>query len=133
MQLLMDIGTEFGEHRGLGLISGSVDKIAIDEGEGRPKLRVPIIGWHPLHPPSGMDRSHWDGTPLAGLPAESAFYFVHSFAANLVDRSATLAVTRHEGQEVIAAVRRNNVIGTQFHPERSSGFGLAFLRSFLDQ
>jgi glutamine amidotransferase len=132
MQLLMDIGTEFGEHRGLGLIKGSVNKINIPAGDTG-KMRVPLIGWHPLHPPAGQDRSHWDGTPLADLPADRAFYFVHSFAADLLDKRAGLAVTRHNGHDVVAAVRRDNVIGTQFHPERSSDFGLTFLAGFLRQ
>jgi glutamine amidotransferase len=65
------------------------------------------------------------------LPRDSAFYFVHSFSARLVDDDALLAVTRHGNTEITAAVRKNNVIGTQFHPERSADAGRAFLKSFL--
>lgn len=129
MQLLHDIGSEFGEHRGLGMIGGSVDAIDIaDEAGG--KVRVPLIGWHPLLPPGG-DYSRWVDTPLESLPRNSAFYFVHSFASRPLDPADVLAVTRHGGQELTAAVRSGNVIGTQFHPERSAQAGRAFLQSFL--
>lgn len=130
MQLLHDIGNEFGEHRGLGVIGGSVDAIrspdAVTDG-----LRVPLIGWHPLVPPDG-DYDRWTGTPLAGLAHDAAFYFVHSFAAQPRDPSAVLALTRHGERTLTAAVHSGNVIGTQFHPERSAHAGRAFLRSFLD-
>jgi glutamine amidotransferase len=129
MQLLMEIGSEFGDHRGLGLIAGRVDRIDVRDNQGH-ELRVPLIGWHPLAPP-GDDYEKWRDTPLAGLPRDSAFYFVHSFSARLVDDDALLAVTRHGNTEITAAVRKNNVIGTQFHPERSADAGRAFLKSFL--
>ena len=129
MQLLFDIGSEFGEHPGLGLVRGRVDRIDLEDGAGAP-MRVPLIGWHPLAPPEG-NRERWAGTPLAGLPDESAFYFVHSFAAREVEPDALLAVTRHAGGEVVAAVQKDNVMGTQFHPERSAQSGLALLEAFL--
>jgi glutamine amidotransferase len=129
MQLLFDIDSEFGEHRGFGLVSGRVDRIDVADAQGR-KLRVPLIGWHPLHAPDG-DRSRWKGTPLADVPEDSAFYFVHSFSARLADKRALLAVTKHEGHEITAAVHKDNVIGTQFHPERSAQAGRAFLQSFM--
>jgi glutamine amidotransferase len=129
MQLLHDIGSEFGEHRGLGLIGGRVEEIDMTGDDGR-KLRVPLIGWHPLLPPEG-DYDRWRGTPLEGLPRDSAFYFVHSYSARLTDRSSILAVTSHQGTELTAAVQKDNVIGTQFHPERSAHAGRAFLQSFL--
>ena len=130
MQLLMELGTEFGEHRGFGLISGSVNKMQFAETGGA-RIRIPLIGWHPIHPPKSFGRTHWDGTPLEGLKERNAFYFVHSFAADLVERADALAVTRHGDHEVVAAVRRDNVVGVQFHPERSSDQGLAFLQRFL--
>lgn len=129
MQLLFDIGSEFGEHRGLSLIGGRVDRIALKEDDGE-AMRVPLIGWHPLVPPGG-DYQRWSSTPLAGLARDSAFYFVHSFAAQEVEPDALLAVTRHAGGDVVAAVQKNNVIGTQFHPERSSDAGRALLEAFL--
>lgn len=131
MQMLMDIGSEFGEHRGFGLISGRVDRIDMADEQGR-KLRVPLIGWHPLEPPAG-EWDRWRGTPLASMGRESAFYFVHSFSARLTDPRALLAITRHSGAEIVAAVHKDNVIGTQFHPERSAHAGQAFLGSFLGQ
>lgn len=131
MQLLFDIGSEFGDHRGLGLVKGRVDKIDITLA-AEEKLRVPLIGWHPLAPP-GDEYDRWPGTPLADLPRDSAFYFVHSFAAREVEPNALLAITRHGSVEVTAAVQKDNVIGTQFHPERSAHAGQAFLRAFMAQ
>ena len=131
MQLLMETGSEFGTHRGLGLIEGGVDKIDVTDAQGV-KLKVPLIGWHPLFPPTN-DYDRWAGTPLDEIDRDSAFYFVHSFAARLPSDADVLAVTRHSGAEIVAAVRKDNVIGTQFHPERSAQAGRAFLRSFLGQ
>lgn len=132
MQLLMELGTEFGEHRGFGLIGGSVNRMDLTDSEGG-KARIPLIGWHPLQPPAEKGYDLWADTPLDGVEGDNAFYFVHSFAAQLTDPADALAVTNHGGHEVIAAVRRDNVIGTQFHPERSSTFGLNFLEKFLTQ
>ncbi|MFN2099285.1 imidazole glycerol phosphate synthase subunit HisH [Altererythrobacter sp. MF3-039] len=132
MQLLMEIGTEFGEHRGFGLIGGGVHRMELAEEDGS-RLRIPLIGWHPIHPPEGAPRSSWKGTLLESFEAENAFYFVHSFAANLTEGSDALAVARHGENEVIAAVCRDNVTGVQFHPERSSNQGLRFLKRFIEQ
>jgi glutamine amidotransferase len=129
MQLLHDIGREFGEHRGLGAIGGSVEEINLAD-EGGKKVRVPLIGWHPLLPPHG-DYARWDDTPLETLPRDSAFYFVHSFASRPLDPDNVLAITRHGGNDLTAAVHSGNVLGTQFHPERSAQAGRAFLQAFL--
>ena len=130
MQLLFEIGTEFGEHRGLGLIPGSVDRISISREDGT-AIRVPLIGWHPLTPAEGGSYGDWEGTPLQGMDRDAAFYFVHSFSARAAQPENVLAVTRHEGHSVVAAVKSGNVLGTQFHPERSSTHGIAFLDRFL--
>lgn len=128
MQLLLTEGTEFGHHRGLDLFKGSVDKVDVRDSGGRP-ARVPLIGWYGLDVPA-HDAERWRGTILEGNPAGAAFYFVHSFAAWPADMDATLAVVRHGEQEVVAAVHRDNVLGVQFHPERSGPHGLALLERF---
>jgi len=128
MQLLMDEGTEFGRHRGLGLFRGSVDKVDILDADGRP-ARVPLIGWYGLSTPSD-NSTRWDGTVLEENPDGAAFYFVHSFAARPLESDATLAVVRHGSQEIVAAIERDNVLGLQFHPERSGSHGLGLLTRF---
>lgn len=130
MQLLFDQGLEFGVHSGLGLIRGQVEKISIADEVGHP-MRVPLIGWHPLAPPD-EDPARWTGTPFAEIADDSAFYFVHSYSARNVEDGAILANTRHHGHDVVAAVRKGNITGVQFHPERSGQRGRDFLSAFLN-
>lgn len=128
MQLLMDEGTEFGHHQGLGIIGGSVNKVDIKDNEGN-EARVPLIGWYELASPEG-EPSPWTATVLDSQRAGAAYYFVHSFAARPKDEHFVLAVVRHGEQNVVAAVQKENVIGVQFHPERSGPDGAALLNRF---
>jgi glutamine amidotransferase len=130
MQLLMSKGSEFGEHDGLGLIDGTVDKIAIVDNAGR-NMKVPIIGWYPIVPHENRGAKGFEGTPFAGLPSESAFYFVHSYSCVPSNPMHVLAQVEHDGRKVVAAVQRDNIMGVQFHPERSGQDGLEFLDTFV--
>ena len=130
MQLLMEEGHEFGTHPGLGVFPGTVDKIDITDENGR-KPRVPLIGWYPLAPLPGQDAGIFCGTPREGVRDGDAYYFVHSFAVRPADPKAVLATVSHAGQPVPAAIGKDNVIGVQFHPERSGEAGLALLDRFL--
>ena len=128
MQLLFDYGTEFGRHAGLGLIPGSVEAIPAESNGTRRK--VPHIGWSALQLPPG--RSDWARTAFAGLtPSCSSAYFVHSFTGRPAHPAHLLATVDHQSFEVCAAVRRENVTGVQFHPEKSGPVGLAVLEAFL--
>lgn len=119
MQLLADVGTEFGSTPGLGLIPGHIERIIpSDPGE-----RVPHVGWNEVNPEAGH--------PLfAGLPTNADFYFVHSFRFVTDDPAHSIATTPFAGRTV-AAVGNGHVIGTQFHPEKSSRAGFQVLRNFL--
>lgn len=129
MQVMMEIGLEFGTHQGLGLFKGSVEQIALDDADGRP-LRVPLIGWNAIHPTTP---SRWQGTPFANVAPGADFYFVHSFAAKVTDPTE-VAATAHAGAgQLTAAIQRDNITGVQFHPERSAESGRAFLSGFLAQ
>lgn len=130
MQLMMKTGLEFGVHAGLGLFDGEVAQVANQHRNGT-RLRVPLIGWSPLSVASTHSPDRWNGTPLEDCPAENGFYFVHSFAAKPNDSNAVLAITKHGETEVVAAIQRDNIIGVQFHPERSADQGLKFLDGFL--
>lgn len=130
MQILMEKGYEFGTHRGLGVIPGTVEKIDIRDAAGQP-LRVPVIGWYPIEAPVEAGTEVLRGTPLQDMQQRSAFYFVHSFAVRPRDPAAVLATVTHAGEPVTAAIRKDNVIGVQFHPERSAETGLAVLDRFL--
>jgi glutamine amidotransferase len=116
MQLMADGGEEFGSHPGLGWIKGSVERLKPNDAEAR----IPHMGWNDVVPVTHH--------PLI-VPGEA--YFLHSFAFRNAD-PATLAATTDHGGTVTAAVARDNMIGAQFHPEKSQAYGLAFLARFLD-
>lgn len=131
MQLLMDRSTEFGSHKGLGFISGEVVRIP-DVSPSGSRLRVPHIGWAPLQPaaPSGHD---WSKTPLHRYRDDGgAVYFVHSYHCMPIDPTHRLAFADYDGAEITAAIGRDNIMGVQFHPERSGEVGHQILRNFID-
>jgi glutamine amidotransferase len=122
MQLLAERGREYQVTDGLGWISGEVDRISPRD----PNLKIPHMGWNTLN----VARTHklLDGLPLGpqGLHA----YFVHSYALNPARRSDLVADADYGGA-VTAIVGRDNIVGTQFHPEKSQKFGLALIANFL--
>ena len=128
MQLLLEVGEEFGEHAGLGVFRGRVSPIPVTGTDGKPH-RIPHIGWNALLPPErGRD---WRGTILADLPPEPAVYFVHSFAPVPANDNVRLADCSYDGRRISAVVSTGNVHGCQFHPEKSGPIGLRILQNFL--
>ncbi|MGH2909488.1 MAG: imidazole glycerol phosphate synthase subunit HisH [Solirubrobacteraceae bacterium] len=119
MQLLFERSTELGETAGLSLLAGEVTRLAT----GTPPLRIPHIGWNDVRPVRPA--------PLtAGLPERgAAFYHVHSYAARPFDPADVVATTTY-GETFTTVVARGAVMGTQFHPEKSSAHGLALLAAF---
>jgi glutamine amidotransferase len=128
MQMLLEVGEEFGEHRGLGVVPGRVRAIPATRADGTPH-KIPHIGWNELRKPSTS--TQWDGTILDGIPEGSSCYFVHSFTAEPIEARYRLADCDYDGRCVSAALRAGNVYGTQFHPEKSGELGLRILRNFL--
>ena len=128
MQMLFDASEEFGEHAGLGILSGRVKAVPAATLDGAAQ-RVPHIGWNALHEPEGRS---WGGTVLERFrEKEPAVYFVHSFAADPEHHEDRLADCYYGGHALCAAVQRENLVATQFHPERSGECGLDILRCFL--
>ena len=128
MQLLMEVGEEFGEHAGLGIVPGRVKPIPATGIDGRPH-RVPHIGWSCLVPPlHGRD---WKGTILQDLPQEPSVYFVHSFAPVPSRDADRVADCLYDGQRISAVIRSGNAYGCQFHPEKSGPTGLKIVQNFL--
>lgn len=128
MQVLMDRSSEFGNTEGLGFVHGSVERIAPQSPSGQ-HLRVPHIGWASLVPSNGAD---WNGTALEGAnETGDAVYFVHSYHCLPVDPAQRIAYVDYDGLEVTAAIRRDNITGLQFHPERSGPVGQKILERFL--
>ena len=120
MQLLFDKSYEYGCHQGLGLIPGSVRPIADVIPAG---LKIPHIGWNALH-------FRRDSKLFKYIREGDCVYFVHSFYASDCDDS--LIATAEYGAELTAAVELGNVMGCQFHPEKSGDVGLAILRAFCE-
>ena len=118
MQLLLDMSYEYGEWKGLGLIPGAIRPIKERIGED---LLIPQIGWNALK----LYHDH----PLFADTAEGDYvYFVHSYYAD-ASPEHVIATTEY-GAELTAAVAKDNVIGCQFHPEKSGPVGLKILRRF---
>jgi len=128
MQMLMEVGEEFGEHAGLGVVPGRVRAIPRVGANGAPH-KIPHIGWNALEKPAAT--VEWDGTILHGIPPRSTCYFVHSFTAEPMEARYRLADCDYDGCRVSAALRAGNVYGTQFHPEKSGEIGLRILLNFL--
>jgi glutamine amidotransferase len=119
MQLLADVGREFGDHAGLGWIGGEVVKIAPSD----PALKIPHMGWNELN----IAREH---PLLANIPAHGHAYFVHSYHFRARDPAHVLATTDY-GETLTAMIGQGNIAGTQFHPEKSQAVGLTLLANFL--
>lgn len=128
MQMLMDESEEFGRYEGLGLIPGTVKAIPPTAANGAPHP-VPHVGWSALACPRP---NTWRGTLLADTPEGAWVYFVHSFTAVPADPNHRLADCTYGGRQISAVTARDNVMGCQFHPEKSGEVGLAIIRRFLE-
>lgn len=118
MQLLFETSEEGGAVAGLGIIPGAVKRLVPAAGE-----RVPHMGWNTVAPTT-------DDPLFAELPGGADFYFVHSYHVVCADPAHGVATTPYGGG-FTSVVRRGNVAGAQFHPEKSQVAGFAFLRGFL--
>lgn len=119
MQLMAEDGEEGGVHKGLGWISGTVRRFRVDTK----KFRIPHVGWNDVAPKEHAVLFRGISPPI--------FYFVHSFFLVPTDPN-TIAATCTYGEGFTAAVQKENIFGTQFHPEKSQKSGLAVLRNFLN-
>ncbi|QZP08887.1 imidazole glycerol phosphate synthase subunit HisH [Caenibius sp. WL] len=119
MQLLATRGLEYGVTKGLGWVPGEVRLIERTD----PAIKVPHMGWNDVVP-----TRHRDG---AELIAAGEAYFLHSYHFQPDDGAHVAAMTDHGGG-LVAAVAHDNLLGVQFHPEKSQGYGLELLARFLD-
>jgi len=119
MQLLASRGVEHGVTDGLGWIPGEVRLILPAD----PTIKIPHMGWNDVALPARSDG--------AELIEEGEAYFLHSYHFVPDDGAAIAAMTDHGGG-IVAAVARDNVVGVQFHPEKSQAYGLALLARFLE-
>jgi glutamine amidotransferase len=115
MQLLLETSEESPDVKGLGVFAGAVRRF-------RTRLKVPHMGWNTV-------RAAQPAPLFNGMAAGTYFYFVHSFYADPIDRAVAAGVTDYDG-DFCSVLWRDNVLATQFHPEKSQQAGLAMLRNF---
>ena len=120
-QLLFDESHEHGVHKGLGLISGKVIPIPSTDPDGN-RLSIPHMGWNLVNFPDDMEL-------FAGLGEGKHFAFANSYYADVTDAEAKVAYTNY-GIDIAGAVRKGNIFGCQFHPEKSGDDGINVLRNF---
>jgi glutamine amidotransferase len=130
MQMLLDESEEFGVCAGLGLIPGKVVPVPPVTSLGLPQ-KIPHIGWNSLE--LSATRQAGAAGLLRDVQPSEAVYFVHSFMAEPADSDHRIADCRYGGVRVSAVIGRGNVVGCQFHPEKSGVVGLKILRAFLAQ
>ena len=119
MQLLADFGFEYGKHSGLGFVAGDVVEINNQNNT----LKVPHIGWNNI----SIKKPH---PVLNGIKDGEHFYFVHSFYFIPKNQNEIIETVNY-GSELAAIISKENIIATQFHPEKSSDAGLQLLKNFI--
>lgn len=123
MQMLFDESEEFGRHQGLGLVPGRVVRFPADMAEGGERLKVPHMGWNDIR----IRRP----APIFTATADGSFvYFVHSYYCRADNDADVAATCRYGDVEFCAAIWRDNLMATQFHPEKSQAVGLAIFDQF---
>lgn len=127
MQLLLEESEEFGVTAGLGLISGRVIPVP-DQTLSGATQKIPHIGWSALQPSNTA--AGWEHTLLQDNRLGEAAYFVHSFMAVPTDPTHRLADCLYGGHKIAATIKRDQITGCQFHPEKSGEVGLKILRRF---
>lgn len=115
-QVLFESSDEHGHHQGLGVVNGRVEKIISQS------LKVPHIGWNTV--------TTQHSSMFNNIAQDSFFYFVHSYYVTQTENNCIAATTDYE-KNFVSAIAKDNVWGTQFHPEKSSGVGLQLLQNFL--
>lgn len=118
MQMLFYKGYEVEEREGLCLLKGEITKLKVLEN-----IKVPHIGWNDLD-------IHKEDKLLEGISVDKFIYYVHSFSATNVDYSDIIATSYYGGIDIVGIVKKNNIMGTQFHPEKSGYVGLKILKNF---
>ncbi|TGK09960.1 imidazole glycerol phosphate synthase subunit HisH [Leptospira fletcheri] len=119
MQLLADIGYEVRKSEGLGLIPGEIKRL--DEFDD---LRIPHVGWNEVAYKKGDDL-------FSNIPENSDFYFVHSYYFQPASDDVVVGITPY-GKGFTSVLRKGNVMGVQFHPEKSSQLGFRIIQNFLN-
>jgi imidazole glycerol-phosphate synthase subunit HisH len=129
MQLLLSESHEFGHHKGLDIINGSVLRFP-SQGKERQKIKVPQVGWNRIFPPPAAAETLWAKSVLNGVPTGEFMYFVHSYYAIPESADVILSMTTYEDISYCSGIQSNNVMAFQFHPEKSGKKGITIYHNF---
>ena len=124
MQLLFEESEEFGNTKGLGLISGKVIELPTKDNQNE---KLPHVSWNEIK----SDKNSWNNTILSNVEEGSDMYFVHSFIAQPRDQSYVLSLTEYSKYLFCSSVKKGNIYGCQFHPEKSGISGLKIINNFI--
>jgi len=130
MQLLFTESEEFKKTNGLNLIQGKVISIPTNSIDGN-RLIIPHIGWNSLVP--SINSNNWKGTILEDNNFSDEVYFIHSLMATPQNAANKVAECLYGGHRITAVVKKNNISGCQFHPEKSGKLGLKILKNFISK
>lgn len=132
MQILMTKSSEFGEHPGLNIIEGRVNRLKATVC-GNKFLKVPHVGWNKIYSAYTNDSSiRWKETLLEDMPNGIQMYFVHSYFVEVADENIVLAKTFYGDNEFCSGIQRGNILAFQFHPECSGEYGLKIYKNFAN-
>ncbi|WP_371832123.1 glutamine amidotransferase-related protein [Nitrospina watsonii] len=95
-------------------------------------MKIPQISWNTIDYPRSFDKENWDDCLLRDVDTGSYFYFFHSYYVKVDQPEYCIAETNYGGISYASVVQKNNIMGCQFHPERSGKFGLKLLQNFLE-
>lgn len=125
MQMLLDESEEFINTKGLGLISGKVIKLPTQNSS---YAKLPHVSWNEIK----EKKTKWNNTILNNLEQQSDMYFVHSFIASLNNENEILSTTQYSDYEFCSSIKKGNIYGCQFHPEKSGEIGLKIIENFVN-
>lgn len=125
-QLLMSEGYEFGRFKGLDIIPGQVKKFPDNLDSD---VKIPHIGWNEIIPPK---KGLWGETILSSLNERTNVYFIHSYIFKPAKEENILAYAEYGNLKFCSAIRKDNIYGCQFHPEKSGKMGLKIIENFIN-
>ncbi len=129
IQLLFSESEEFGTHKGLDIVKGSVVRFPGNNSTGK-RIRVPHVGWNQIRKASSIPVDSWVQSPLQKIKDGEYMYFVHSYFVKPEVPAVTLSLTDYEGMQFCSSLHYNNVFACQFHPEKSAMEGIRIYRNW---
>ena len=126
MQLLLDKSVEFGENKGLGLIPGNIEYLG-DSFKKEDNVKIPHMGWNTVK----VKEEHNNEIIFQSLPEEFDVYFAHSYWLKSPTKKYVFTETKYSDVKFCSAIKKNNIIGFQFHPENSGSVGVQLLKNIF--